>query len=134
MTPADRIHELLISRGVKPRQVRSTLAKLCGISYQAVKEWFDGSTKKISPEYLVKIADAYDAPLVWLITGRDEDATLNEPGGNYSVFPFDPDKDADLQELIDLYLALPKSGRHAVLSSLYREIEKVKSEESHAET
>ena len=69
MNTAERIKKLLKDAGVPERKVRRTLADLCGISYQAVKEWFDGSTRRISPEYLVLIADEYGSSVEYLISG-----------------------------------------------------------------
>lgn len=69
MDVADRIMIVMKKNDVPERKIRRTLADLCGISPQAVKQWFDGSTKKISPEYLAKISETYGEPLDWLITG-----------------------------------------------------------------
>lgn len=67
---SQRIESLLTDAGVPLRKQRRTLADLCGITPQAVAQWFTGDTKKISPEHLEKIARKYDADLHWLIAGK----------------------------------------------------------------
>jgi SOS-response transcriptional repressor LexA len=49
--------------------MKSALANACGITYQSVKGWFDGSTKTITAENLAAIAKEWNASLVWLIDG-----------------------------------------------------------------
>lgn len=49
--------------------MKSMLAEVCGIAYQSVKGWFDGSTKTITAENLAKIAKHWDASLEWLVSG-----------------------------------------------------------------
>ena len=56
--------------GVPERQQRRALSDLCGVSPQAVAQWYSGDTKRISPEYLAQIARRYKVDLDWLITGR----------------------------------------------------------------
>lgn len=70
MSTADRIREVLDAAEVPDRQRRRKLADLCDISPQAVAQWFSGDTKKISPEFLAKIARQYRVDLDWLITGK----------------------------------------------------------------
>jgi transcriptional regulator with XRE-family HTH domain len=56
------------ARGFQDRKIRRALANVCGITYQAVSQWFDDQTKRISPEYLAKIADEYGTSTDWLIS------------------------------------------------------------------
>ena len=70
MNITDRIQELLEARGVKPRGVRRALSKTCGISYQAVSQWFSGETANIKNDNLTAIAEAYDTSVDWLLTGK----------------------------------------------------------------
>lgn len=106
------------------RKIKRTLADLCGITPQAVAQWFDGSTKRISPDYLAIIAQRYDVNLDWLVTGQGDKSrpwhglNVREPGALYG--------DDSLQEIIKEFPGLSKSGKHAVLSTLYRELEKAK--------
>lgn len=70
MNTAERIHLLVRRSGVSDRKIRSTLAKLCGISVQAVRDWFDGKTKNIGHEHLIAISEEYGVTLDWLLTGE----------------------------------------------------------------
>lgn len=68
-TQADRVMLLMKERQVPKRKVRSALADACGITYQSVTDWFDGSTKTISGHHLAAIARKWNADLDWLISG-----------------------------------------------------------------
>ena len=59
MQIANRIKELLLSNGIPERKIRKELADTCNISVQAVGDWFNGKTQKISPEYIATIANKY---------------------------------------------------------------------------
>lgn len=101
METAKRIEQVLLDAGVGPRQVRSTLAALCGISPQAVRAWYSGDTKRISPEYLAKIAEAYGISVEWLITGEGERRRSgNQIAGMLHSLP-----DAQRRALIDELVA-----------------------------
>ena len=65
-----RIEQLLLDAGVPKRQVRRELADACKISSQAVGDWFNGKTKKISPDYLATIASKWGTTSDYLITGK----------------------------------------------------------------
>lgn len=69
---ADRVRQLLVARGVTDREMKSELADACGIKYQSVKGWFDGTSKSITAVNLAKIARRWDANLDWLITGQGQ--------------------------------------------------------------
>lgn len=81
MNTADRIFQVVRDAGVPDRNIRSTLAKLCGISVQAVRDWSEGKTKNISHEHLIKIAARYRVSLDWLITGTG--SVVSEPATAY---------------------------------------------------
>jgi len=49
--------------------MRRTLAGICGISTQAVRDWEDGSTKNIKHEHLASIARHFRVSIDYLITG-----------------------------------------------------------------
>lgn len=70
-TTAERIFEVVADAGVKPRSRRSTLAKLCGISVQAVRGWEEGKTANIQHAHLVKIARRYRVSIDYLLGNTD---------------------------------------------------------------
>jgi len=76
---SDRIEYLLKNNGVASREVRRQLSEICGISYQAVSQWFNGSTKNIESQHLAKIAKKYNASLEWLISGTGDITQEQEP-------------------------------------------------------
>ncbi len=70
MTTIDRIQELLTYRDIPKRGMRRALERTCGISYQAVSQWFTGETSNIKNEHLAAIAQEYGSSLDWLISGK----------------------------------------------------------------
>lgn len=70
MNIIDRIKALLAHRGIKPRNMRSELSKACGISYQAVSQWFSGETANIKNDNLATIAETFGSSVDWLLTGK----------------------------------------------------------------
>ncbi len=72
MNITDRMTELLLARGVKPREVRRTLSNACGISYEAVRQWFVGDTANIKNEHLMRIAMVFRTSVDWLLTGNGQ--------------------------------------------------------------
>lgn len=68
----DRIRQVLSEHGVSEDQIRNELAAACGIKYQSVKGWFDGTTKNIQAGNLARIAKRWDVDLYWLVTGEGE--------------------------------------------------------------
>ena len=87
MNVTTRITNLLIANGVQPRQVRPTLARVCGISYAAVSQWFNGRTNSIKHENLLAIARAFNSTVDWLISGDGEmiGGPETELGGRPSI-------------------------------------------------
>lgn len=75
---SERIEYLLKKNGVASREIRRRLSEICGISYQAVTQWFNGSTKNIESQHLAKIAKEYNASLEWLISGTGEMTLLDQ--------------------------------------------------------
>ena len=71
MKTADRILLLLRARGIEERQIRKELATLCGLSKQAVGQWWI-STERIPAEHLAKIAARYKTTMEWLETGKGQ--------------------------------------------------------------
>ena len=74
MKTTDRITKLVLTRrpelGV--RNVKRDIANTCGISYEAVRQWFAGDTENIKNEKLVALADGYDTTVDWLLSGKGE--------------------------------------------------------------
>lgn len=74
MKTTDRITKLVLARrpelGV--RNVKRDIATTCGISYEAVRQWFAGDTENIKNENLVALADGYDTTVDWLLGGKGE--------------------------------------------------------------
>lgn len=83
MRTIDRINELLLSSGVPKHKLASTLAKLCGITTQAVYAWDSGETERISPEYISKIALRYGSTSDYLISGRVNEVRENAAGAYF---------------------------------------------------
>lgn len=70
MNTIERIEKLLLEAGVPPHKVRSSLSEVCDVTPQAVGEWFKGTTKRISPEYIAAIAAHWNTSSDYLITGK----------------------------------------------------------------
>ena len=90
MKITDRIAKLVLARKpeIGPRGFKRDIATTCGVSYEAVRQWFAGDTGNIKNENLVAIAEGYDTTVDWLLSGKGEppsrkgaDATK---AGNYS--------------------------------------------------
>lgn len=81
MKTTDRITKLVLARrpelGV--RNVKRDIATTCGISYEAVRQWFAGDTENIKNENLVALADGYDTTVDWLLSGKGEPPRKSEP-------------------------------------------------------
>jgi len=64
--------------------MRRALQRTCGVSYQAVSQWFTGETSNIKNEHLAEIAKKYGSSLDWLISGMgsmiaDQSHTNTQP-------------------------------------------------------
>lgn len=116
MEIAKRMEAYLLDAGVKRHKVRSTIAKVCGISPQSVHQWFDGRTKAPSAEHLALFAGKYSLNLMWLVTGKGPQLA------NYS-------SDPTIQQAIDLFRGLPPHLRTAGLQTLLA-LERAGQEES----
>lgn len=80
MNVIDRIKEVMAEEGVQPRQIKRSLANICGVSYQAVNQWFSGEVSNIRNEHLVTIARYLDVTVDWLITGQGPKKALAPTG------------------------------------------------------
>lgn len=90
MKITDRIAKLVLARKpeIGPRGFKRDIATTCGVSYEAVRQWFAGDTGNIKNENLVAIAEGYDTTVDWLLSGKGEPpsrkaADAPKPG-NYS--------------------------------------------------
>jgi phage repressor protein C with HTH and peptisase S24 domain len=74
MKITDRINKLVLARKpeVGARGLKRDIASSCGVSYEAVRQWFAGDTGNIKNENLVALADKYDTTVDWLLTGKGE--------------------------------------------------------------
>ncbi|KFE50117.1 XRE family transcriptional regulator [Pseudomonas syringae] len=77
MKITDRITKLVYARKpeVGPRGYKRDISNTCGISYEAVRQWFAGDTSNIRNENLVAIAEGYDTTVDWLLSGKGEPPT-----------------------------------------------------------
>lgn len=69
MKTIDKITQVLDRAGVPVRSRRTELARVCGISYEAVRKWFSGDTTDIEAENLLRIASHYGVAVDDLLGG-----------------------------------------------------------------
>ncbi len=83
MKITDRISKLVLTRkpAVGARGLKRDIATSCGISYEAVRQWFAGDTGNIKNENLVQLADKYDTTVDWLLSGKGEPPRRSEIPG-----------------------------------------------------
>lgn len=105
MRIVERLERLLMDSGVGKRQVRSSIAKVCGISPQAVQQWFSGSTGSPTPENLAAVCKRYRGNLMWVITGA---------GDMHSDSTLDHDESA----LVELWRSLPPESKSNIMAYL----------------
>ncbi|HEJ1718319.1 TPA: Cro/Cl family transcriptional regulator [Pseudomonas aeruginosa] len=74
MKTTDRITKLVLARKpeIGTRGVKRDIANTCGISYEAVRQWFAGDTENIRNENLTALAEGYDTTVDWLLSGSGE--------------------------------------------------------------
>lgn len=90
MKITDRIAKLVLARKpeIGPRGFKRDIATTCGVSYEAVRQWFAGDTGNIKNENLVAIAEGYDTTVDWLLSGKGEPPSRKAADapktGNYS--------------------------------------------------
>jgi phage repressor protein C with HTH and peptisase S24 domain len=74
MKITDRITKLVLARKpeVGARGYKRDIATTCGVSYEAVRQWFAGDTGNIKNENLSAIAEGYDTTVDWLLSGKGE--------------------------------------------------------------
>ncbi|SHM78150.1 Peptidase S24-like [Pseudomonas punonensis] len=78
-----RITKLVINRrpGIGTRGVKRDIATTCGISYEAVRQWFAGDTGNIKNENLAALAEGYDTTVDWLLSGKGEPPRRKQASG-----------------------------------------------------
>lgn len=74
MNITERMTQLVLARrpDIGVRGVKREIAKTCGISYEAVRQWFAGDTGNIKNEHLLAIAEGFDTTVDWLLSGKGE--------------------------------------------------------------
>lgn len=70
MQVIDRIEQLLKARGVPERKMRRALSDACGISYEAVRQWFANRNTNIEAQHVLAISKKWDGRLEWLLSGK----------------------------------------------------------------
>ena len=74
MNITDRMTKLVLTR--KPetgvRGVKRQISNTCGISYEAVRQWFAGDTGNIKNDNLLAMAEGFDTTVDWLLTGKGD--------------------------------------------------------------
>ncbi|UZD96248.1 Cro/Cl family transcriptional regulator [Pseudomonas corrugata] len=74
MNITDRMTKLVLTR--KPetgiRGVKRQISNTCGISYEAVRQWFAGDTGNIKNENLLAMAEGFDTTVDWLLIGKGD--------------------------------------------------------------
>lgn len=79
MTIIDRIKQLMAKENVPPRQIKPAIANICGVSYQAVNQWFSNEVANIRIEHLVAIARYLNVTVDWLVTGESSPRAALDP-------------------------------------------------------
>lgn len=74
MNITDRMTKLVLAR--KPetgvRGVKRQISNTCGISYEAVRQWFAGDTGNIKNDNLLAMAEGFDTTVDWLLIGKGD--------------------------------------------------------------
>lgn len=121
MKTTERITKLVMARKptISVRNVKRDIATTCGISYEAVRQWFAGDTENIKNENLVAISEGYDTTVDWLLSGKGEPprrkgftTTAEDPVGSSSA--------ADLvQKMLEKHgKGLPEEARQKIVDAV----------------
>lgn len=121
MNITDRMTQLVLAR--KPdtgvRGVKRQISNTCGISYEAVRQWFAGDTGNIKNENLLAIAEGFDTTVDWLLVGAGEPPRRNAPS---NVLPGDfSRKPKDDELVIPQYDVVGSMGPGQVVPKAYIE-------------
>ncbi|MBN4175019.1 Transcriptional regulator, Cro/CI family [Pseudomonas savastanoi pv. glycinea] len=99
MNITDRMTKLVLARApeVGVRGVKRKISSTCGISYEAVRQWFAGDTGNIKNDNLLAMAEGFDTTVDWLLIGKGDpphrSAFNNVLVGNFSQKPKDDEID-----------------------------------------
>lgn len=117
MKITERITRLVLARrpSLTVRNVKRDIATTCGISYEAVRQWYAGDTENIKNDNLVALADGYDTTVDWLLSGKGE-----PPRRKVASAPSEgSSSSADLVlEMLSKAGKLTPEGRQAILSAV----------------
>lgn len=121
MNITDRITKLVLTR--KPetgaRGVKRKISTTCGISYEAVRQWFAGDTGNIKNDNLLAIAQGFDTTVDWLLEGTGEPPSRRQ---NSNVLTGDfTRKKRDDEILIPQYDVVASMGHGQFLPKEYIE-------------
>lgn len=112
-----RVLTFMEDQGIPKRQIRATLAKVCGISGSAVYQWFT-TTKSINPEHLLSIAREYGTTVDWLLTGENQVAHEPRPATQAGVK--NPVASSMIKATKDEILELAKSLEDKDMQTAYK--------------
>lgn len=86
MKITERINKLVLARrpGIGVRSIKRDIANTCGISYEAVRQWFAGDTESLKNANLVALADGYDTTVDWLLSGKGDPPSRKDAAGRSS--------------------------------------------------
>ncbi|MCH7419612.1 XRE family transcriptional regulator [Pseudomonas mosselii] len=122
MKITDRITKLVLTRrpelGV--RNVKRDIANTCGISYEAVRQWFAGDTENIKNENLVALAEGYDTSVDWLLSGKGEPPRKAQLRGGAVTDSGSPCSAADsIREILERHgKGVSAEARHNILKAV----------------
>ena len=121
MNITDRMTKLVLAR--KPetgsRGVKRQISNTCGISYEAVRQWFAGDTGNIKNENLLAMAEGFDTTVDWLLIGKG-DPPRRSAFNNVLVGDFAP-RHKDDEIVIPQYDVAGSMGPGQVLPKEYIE-------------
>lgn len=119
MKITDRITKLVFARkpDLGPRSFKRDISTTCGISYEAVRQWYAGDTGNIKNENLAAIAEGYDTTVDWLLSGKGEPPRRN-PQAKVSGEPMKSAADIVQQMLAKHGKNLPEEARQKIADAV----------------
>lgn len=122
MKITDRITKLVVARkpSIGVRSVKRDIATTCGISYEAVRQWFAGDTENIKNENLVAIADGYDTTVDWLLSGKGEPPRKKASADKVESNSAQPMSSAEIvRQMLERHgKALPEEARKKIVQAV----------------
>lgn len=128
MNITDRLNRLVQARrpDIGARGIKRDLANSCGISYEAVRQWFAGDTGNIKNEHLVSIAQEYETTVDWLLIGEGDPPTRSADPVTAAPLGLLPDHyDPDKHLVIPRYDAVGSMGKGLILPEHVQVIEQL---------